>query len=311
MKLIQSILCLPLLAAVLTACQRDSVDDVKFDVTTENVKVKVNQNVHFTFHGNPDYIVFYPGTKTCAYENRNRTELPALSALDMSCKIEQNYTELKAYKGQQLLTAYISTDFSGVYSKEAIGAATWTEIPGLEMPVCDKANVIIEHTKASLLDYLDKDFYVAFQYKAGPNTYSSNYSKPRIQIKLLTLNKVDASGFSYPMTDVAYDWGFRCVPIKTLPAALNYPVTESMITFFPDATEKENDVEVWMVSRKIHAKAIEPDRGMPIKSTNARLPFYDFRYDAPGTYKATFVATNAKMWDSEQGVRELTIEVTE
>lgn len=311
MKLIQSIVCLPLLAALLTACQRDNVDDVKFEVTTEDVKVQVNQNVHFAFQGNPDYVVFYPGTKTCAYENRERTELSALSALDLSCKIEQVYTEVKAYKGQTLLKAYISTDFSGVYSKESIAAATWTEIPGLQMPVSDKANVTIDQTKTSLYDYLDQDFYVAFKYEAGPNQFESNYSKPRIQIKLLTLNKVDTDGYAYPMTDVANDWGFRCVPVKTLPAALNYQVTESMITFFPDAAEKENDVEVWMISRKIQAKSVEPDRGMPIKSTNARLPYYDYRYSKPGTYKATFVATNAMMWDASQTVRELTIEVTE
>lgn len=303
---------MPLTLGAWTSCQTDNVDDIEFGVSTDKATVAVGEAVRFQFDGNPDYIAFYPGTKTCNYANRNRTRIEGVDSVGMSCKIEQVYTELKAYKGQQLLTAFVSTDFTGTYTPEQIAAATWKPVEGLQMPVSNSANVTIEYTAADLREYLDKDFYVAFRYKAGPNTFTSNYGKPRIQVKLLTLAKRDPDKYVYTEEDVAYGWGFQTTLVQTLPAGLKYDITESMLSFFPDRdTEKTKDVEVWMISKKLNAATIEPDRGTPIKSTNARLPYYEFRYDKPGTYKATFIATNANMWNSKQAVREVTVTVNE
>lgn len=304
---------MPLIAGTFASCQTDNVDDIEFGVSADKTTVTVGEAVRFRFDGNPDYISFYPGTKTCNYANRERTRIEGVDSVGMSCKIEQVYTELKAYKDQQLLTACVSTDFTGVYTPENIAAATWKAVEGLKMPVSATANVTIEYTEADLREYLDKDFYVAFQYKAGPNTIKeSNYGKPRIQIKLLTLAKRDPDKYVYKDEDVAYGWGFQTVLVQTQPKGEKYDITESMLSFFPDKdTEKDKDVEAWMISKKLNAATIEPDRGTPIKSTNARLPYYEFRYDRPGTYKATFIATNANMWNSKQAVREVTITVNE
>lgn len=182
------------------------------------------------------------------------------------------------------------------------------------MPVSATANVTIEYTEADLREYLDKDFYVAFQYKAGPNTIKeSNYGKPRIQIKLLTLAKRDPDKYVYKDEDVAYGWGFQTVLVQTQPKGEKYEHhREYALILSPTRIRRRTkDVEVWMISKKLNAATIEPDRGTPIKSTNARLPYYEFRYDRPGTYKATFIATNANMWNSKQAVREVTITVNE
>lgn len=322
MKLKQTI-CLSLLVGCLASCQRDNVDDVKFGVTAEQMTVKAGETVRFVFDGNPDYIIFYPGTKECAYENRNRTEIDNLTDLKVSCSFSQNYTEPAQYTGKKILKAYISTDFTGDNTAEAVEAATWTELTDMPMPVLEEGakdiNVNLD-SEVSLETYKEKDFFLAFKYEAEPNFFNepgypttkyTNYAKPRIIIKTLTLHKIDSDGHDYQMLDAVNEWGVSFIPVEPLPAVGSYKVNESSIYVQPDKSHKTKNVKVWLVSKRLNGSSIAPDLGMPIKGTNARLPYYEYRYSKPGTYKATFVATNAKMWDASQTVRELTIQVTE
>ena len=119
-----------------TACSRDSVDELRFQVTTEgNVQlIKCNESVTFLFEGAPDYITFFAGDAGNNYANRFRTEAE-LSQLTMECSVRQQYNDTH-YLGQELLHIYLSTDFSGTYSAEAIHQATWIPISGREYAVC-------------------------------------------------------------------------------------------------------------------------------------------------------------------------------
>lgn len=316
MKLnLKQTICLSLLAGCLVSCQRDSVDDVKFSVSTEQITVQAGEPVRFVFDGNPDYIIFFPGTKDCSYENRHRTKIDNLQDLKVSCTLTQNYTEVKegGFLNEQLLRAYVSTDFTGEYMPNAIEQATWTEVLDMEMPkVTDvaKPNINME-SEGNLMTYKDNDFYLAFQYEAHPNTVEkSSYGHPRIQLKMLTLHKIDTDGHDYQMMDAVNEWGFSVVPVEPLPTEGNYSIKESSINLQPKKeTEKLKNINVWLISKRLNGSSIAPDLGIPIKGTNARLPYYEYRYTEPGTYKATFVATNAKMWDSSQKVCELTIKV--
>ena len=48
-----------------------------------------------------------------------------------------------------------------------------------------------------------------------------------------------------------------------------------------------------------------------IKTIEAYLRSYSYTYKEPGTYTATFVATNANLWNSQQQTIQLTIQVNE
>ncbi|EJX09838.1 hypothetical protein, secreted [gut metagenome] len=322
MKLNQTI-CLSLLLGCLVSCQRDNVDDVKFEVTTEQMTVKAGEPLRFVFEGNPDYITFYPGTKDCSYENRNRTKINNLQDLKVSCHFTQNYTEPAQYEEKKILKAYVSTDFTGDNTVEAVNAAHWVELKDMKMPVLEKdakdININLE-SEVNLDAYKEKDFFLAFKYEAEPNFYNEpgypttkykNYAKPRIIIKTLSLHKIDTDGYDYLMSDAINEWGLSFIPEEPIPAAGSYKVNESSIYIQPDKSHKTKNVKVWLVSKRLNGSSIAPDLGMPIKGTNVRLSYYEYRYSKPGTYKATFVATNAKMWDASQAVRELTIQVTE
>lgn len=311
----------PLLAAGLTACNMDDVKDVEFGVSIENTTAYVGDAVNFQFEGNPDYIIFYPGTKECSYANRERTRIE-LDSIGMSCRVDQFYTDLPSYSGEEntIMHAYISTDYTGELTAEAVGKATWTSISGngenmLKMPVATTSPTI-ENVKSemNLSDYLDKKFFIAFKYKAGPNNNaSSSYGKPRVQVKEPTLAKREPDKNIINMTDAVNEWGFNIIQVKVAKENnTKYEVSKNELLFFPDKdTEKTRDVEVWMISQELDPTSVQPDRGMPIKSTNAKLPSYQYTYDKPGTYTATFIATNANMWNSNQVLREVTVTVKE
>lgn len=314
---------MPLLAAGFSACNPDEAKNVAFEVSTETMTVEAGDPVTFNFGGNPDYIVFYPGTRDCSYDNRERTRLP-LDSIGMSYGVAQIYSEPKVYNNldESLLSVYISKDFTGEQTPQAIAAATWTELSGkgenkLEtpIPVGDKAvNVNIPHTAANLTEYLGDEFYIGFQYKAGPNMIAaSTYAKPRIDINGLRLAKREPNKNIINMDDAVNEWAFSVVQVKTAkPDNPKYTIAKASLMFFPDAvTEKTRDVEVWMVSQKIVPTAVQPDRGMPIKGTNVRLDSYQYTYPQAGTYKATFIATNANMWESNAVIREVTVIVNE
>lgn len=308
-----------LLTVGLAGCDPDSVDSVDFGVSIENTTIHVGDAVNFVFDGNPDYIVFYPGTDSCNYANHERTSTQ-LDSLWLSCKIDQVYTDLTSYKEDTIMHAFISTDFTGEQTPEAIAAATWIDISGygenqLNMPVATTNPTIPTiHTDMDLTDYLEKDFFIGFRYLAGPNNNaSSSYGKPRVYIDSLTLHKRELSKYVIKMDDAINEWGFSTVRVKVAKENnTNYVIATNRLTFFPDAsTEKTKDVEVWMVSQKVTPTKVDPDRGIAIKSTNAKLASYQYTYDTPGTYTATFIATNANMWDSSRVLREVTVTVLE
>lgn len=312
---------LPLLATGFTACDRDEAKSVDFGVSIANTTIYAGDAVNFEFEGNPDYIVFYPGTKECSYANRERTRIE-LDSIGVSCRVEQVYTDLESYSGEEhtIMHAFISQDYSGELTPEAIRAATWKDISGygdnqLNMPVVIKSpNATVDYTAIDLSAYLDSKFFIAFRYAAGPNNNeASRYGKPRVQIKELTMAKREPDKNIIRMTDAVSDWGFNTIRVKVAKENnTKYDIEKNQLSFFPDAaSEKKRDVEVWMVSQKLDPAIVLPDRGMPIKSTNARLPSYQFHYDKPGTYTATFIATNANMWNSRQTLREVTVTVQE
>lgn len=313
-----------------TACSRDSVDELRFQVTTEgNVSlIKCNESVTFLFEGDPDYITFFAGDAGNNYANRYRTEAE-LSQLTMECSVRQQYNDTH-YLGQELLHIYLSTDFSGTYSAEAIHQATWIPISGREygrlpVPIPTSAAAVETNGSTDLSRYIDinKPFYVAFLYNAAgreevPTANSGGHyiTRPRIDVSNLNLHKLTADGERLSVTNASTEWGFRMVT-ESSATQTNYQTTDNGLLFQPqkatidEATGREPDEVVWMVSQQINPCSVSPDCGTPIKTIEAYLRSYSYTYKEPGTYTATFVATNANLWDSQQQTIQLTIQVNE
>lgn len=315
--LLVGLLCL-LLGA--TACEeRNSVESVDFGVRLQGDPnaLYVDEFVTFQFDGNPNYISFFSGEYGSKYANstRNRMELDSIG---VSYTVKQNYSEPADYGRIAILHVAVSEDFDNSYTAEGIAAATWTELSGTEpgqlfVPIPTEGDLTVsnvDYTEANLSQYKDKRFFFAFRYAAGPHTKVKYNDQPRIDITNLRMNKREPDKNLQSMTDLVNDWGFKPVFVKST-SKLKHTVAKASLQFQPTADHQKDSVEVWMVSQPIDPHAVQPDRGIAVKSINARLPEYQFAYSKPGTYTATFVATNANKWNASQTIQEVTFTVRE
>lgn len=306
----------------------DRVDSVNFNVSVPQ-EIYAGEPVTFTFDGNPDYIVFYSGTAGNQYANHNRTNI-GIDRMDISYYITQRYTTRQDFK-EPILHVMVSEDFTGEQTAAAIQAATWTELSAqtgsttAEKPFPVPNPDAVEqnptgYARATNVDfsaYKDKKFFFAFKYLAGLHPTISGGSganatyanHPRIDITEMNMQKVAAgSGETIVMDDLQNEWGFSTIFVNSTTQA-TYTVSSNTLMLQPQGDHRDQPVEVWMVSQRLDPTAVEPDRGTALKGTNIALSSYQYTYPEPGTYTATFIATNANMWDSSQVVREVTFEV--
>ena len=301
------------------ACNPDSVDEVNFNVTTEgNVKeVFVGDPVTFALEGKPDYIIFYSGEFGNRYSDKNRSEVELTSAT-LSATLGLRCWTGALLRGQRLF-AYVSEDFSGVYTTEGIEAATWTEITGtgegqLRYPTCattwdDSATSTID-----MLDYQDKPFYLAFQYSV-PGDPNATGNQPRVLVTPLSIDKVTTEGEKLKMDNPLREFAFQYVQKKggLLTSTTNsgsLPISDTSVGFQPNnAIGREMDI--WAVSQRINLKSATSSTGIPVKTLNSKISSYTYTYLTPGEYTATFIASNANMWNSENVVKEMKITVKE
>lgn len=312
--------------AMLSACN-DAVDPVDFLVAVPGgPTVEAGEPVSFTFTGNPDYITFFSGEEGSDYAASDRYEAE-VSELHLSCDMRQQYND-KEYLDRQLIYVYVSTDFNGDYTPEGINAATWKSICGagnnsFTVPVAISASAVSTSGSVDLGDYVNKNepFYIAFFYNApgrgdipAANGSGRYMVRPRIDVTDLRLTKTLVDGSRHILDNATTQFGMRPVYECSFSQS-NFRVTDDGVLFQPVKAEidpltgREPDERVWMVSDRIDPRKVDPDRGTSIKSIAARLDKYEHVYDVPGTYTATFVATNANLWDSKRIISQLTITV--
>lgn len=302
----------------MSSCDRNGVDDVDFEVRVKNgADIRVGEEVVFLFEGSVDYISFFSGESGNNYANINRGSVD-LSQLQLEATIKQQYTDTE-YRGKEMLHVYLSDDFGGAYTVEGIKNATWKKISGKEynmMPVPLTKNSSTDEVSGSvdLLDYKDKPFYLAFQYYApkrlnGTDKYDV---APRVDINPIALKKTTVDGETVVWNNPAADFGFQVVYENSMQQS-NYMVQSGQLLFQPISKKEytDQDVSVWMVSTLMQPQKVEPDRGVPIKSSAAYLSSYSHVYTQPGTYEVVFIATNANLWNADQVIKKLTLTVKE
>lgn len=313
-------------AAVLCACG-DSVEPADFTVDAPaGLNVAAGETVRFVFGGNPDYITFFSGESGNDYAASNRYEAD-IAGLELSCGMRQQYNDAE-YLYRQLVYVYVSADFSGDYSADGLNSATWIPLTGmgansLPAPVAVSASPVSCSGSIDLAMYAgcDKPFYIAFLYNApgradipAANGGGRYTARPRVDVTDLRLTKRLADGSVEILDNAATQFGMRAVYERSYKES-NFRVTDDGMLFQPvqaiidPLTGHEPDERVWMVSARIDPRKVSPDRGLAIKSVEGRLNFYEHVYKEPGDYTATFVATNANLWDSKRSVKQLSVTV--
>lgn len=307
MKKINIYVWLLLVGSLFVSCDADGVDRIEFDVNLRNgqQEIYVGDEVIFDFGGNPDYIVFYSGENGRKYANKDRLKVD-VESMTLSYTMKQQYTK-PSYQDRANMHIYVSEDFRGLCTAEGIEQATWTELSGeggWKVPICLAPSTSETVTyKGDLAAYMDKKFYLAFQYE----TPVSEEYQPRFDIEPLTLTKM-TEGQEVEMTNPEKEFGFTYVFPKGKPVG-NYNASATRLLFQPSSDNTGRAAEIWAISKQLDPSAVSPDEGTPIKSLDTTAPSYTYKYMNPGEYVVTFVARNANMWNVESVVREIKITV--
>lgn len=307
---------------VATSCSRNEVENVTFGVSIENgtASLRAGEPVTFQFEGNAEYIAFFSGESGNNYANIHRDSI-GVSSLKMACTIKQQYTDTE-YRQQEIIHAYISQDFSGEYTPEAITKANWQKISGigpnqLDIPLTEKSATEQVSDEIDLDAFKTRPFHVAFMYNAFKRTDvpassgGGRYAvQPRIDVNPLTITKMTEENEEVVWDNPTTEWGFQVVYEKSTQSS-TYQVNDGGLLFQPQQGKEhtDDDVIVWMVSKQMRPWEVEPDRGLALNSLGTDLKRYSHTYTRPGEYTATFIATNANLWDSSQIVKEITFTI--
>src|SRR5690606_26295160 len=164
-------LSLVICAFALTSCTKVEVVAPNFDVVPSVFEVTEDEEVTFTFSGDPDQISFYSGEilKDYAFKDGRIIESNGLFA---------SFKSHAAYGTHpDLLSVWVSTDFNGNYTIEDIAAATWdneitktlTLAPNAITSTAAAAAVASGEWDLSRQLVEGKPLYFAFRYKKAPD----------------------------------------------------------------------------------------------------------------------------------------------
>ena len=283
-----------LMAVVLMfSCKkRDAVKSPDFEVTTEKSTYKVGEAVRFTFTGEPDNIVFWSGLPGRKYEYRNRTA-------EVGSKLFIYFNSFQQFFVHNNMNVLVSNNFNGIYDPTNVNAATWTDISSR----CVLSSGA-DQTPSGRIDLSEfaagnKDVTVAFRY------YTTQLrAQSRWVIRTFNAEKQSADGVVTPLATLATA-GWRDVSFLN-PAAV-WSINTVQLLCIGSTTTLDDD---WVFTKKFNPSLATPDKGEAIKNTTINLNAYRTSYSTPGTYKLTFVATNASYQNQESIIKEITLTIT-
>ncbi|WP_345949728.1 DUF5017 domain-containing protein [Mucilaginibacter sp. PAMB04274] len=292
-------------SVMLAACNKADVKQpANFDVTAANTTVKAGTAVTFNISGTPDDIVFYSGEFGKTYVQKDLVEAPEAGnpEMEFQSNVQFGTTTLNN------VTVLVSNNFNGVYDSTNVKAATWTDVTSRLKLGTSATNLSSGVVNLNDLKAADKPFlYVAFRYlsdraatlKQRQWTIGSFQFRTRFP---------DGKVFNHA-TSIA-EAGFGSVEFKG-DSTKWVPGTSLFHAGLAAGYPSDDD---WSISRAFNLRTLVPERkgSVNIKSiAQASLPQYRFTYSTPGTYKATFVATNQNIDKQEQVVKEVTVTVTQ
>ncbi len=286
--------------AILSSCQKRyelaSLDS--FDVQSEKSSYSIGDTVKFSIQGNPDNIVFWSGEDGHNYAYRNRTSIEGNTIL-----LDFNSYSQYGQPDPSTLKLLVSTDFSGTYDKDAITAATWTDIS--DRVTLSSGQDQTPSGTINLNDFAsqNKNMVIAFRYKT--TELKTSNTQNRWIIRTFNLKSVNEQGSENILATMATaGWtAFNFSGTDTF-----WSVTSAQLITARNFTELDDD---WVVTKQFNPNAATPDQGKAIKNISNKIAEYTHIYTKAGTYKVVFVATNANVKHEDTILKEMEITITD
>ncbi len=288
---------LTILSVAFAACNKVKIDAPAFDVTANKAEYKVGDSVVFNFSGKADYLVFYSGEAGGRYENKDRTTATgAINQLQFS-------TTLGSGNQTNNLNILASTNYNGMADSASILGANWTNITSRATFATASLPVSSGVINVSDLQAGDKPLYIAFRYLSI--TTAVGYVAKAWAVSNFQFTNVFAdSSRGIVATDVPTG-SFTLVSLKN--DSLKWSMGPTTLAFATGRVGQSDDD--WAISKPLSLNKVNADAGLALKNTSASMTQYIYTYKKPGTYTATFFASNANINDKKDLVKQVTITV--
>lgn len=277
-----------------------------FNVSTQKNEYKVGEEVTFNFEGDADVITFYSGELFHDYKFNEGRLIPFDRAI---LSFQTSKPNVGGAQDDQL-RVMLSTDFNGDYSDFSnVEAATWTDITHLFTLATSPTFTTSGEVDLSGYIVKGKPVYIAFKYilqpmdkgRAGIWWVESLTFSAGSSLISSTLGNIETSGFQI------MDMHPNLAPSRSTQTS-----TRITLRGYEQTAENNLYTETWAVSTGFSTNDIDrgPDIPLAIKATrDSKLTSFGYTYEEPGTYKATFVATNATIDNSARVVKDVTLTI--
>lgn len=329
----------------LSSCESELTTDAQLDVnvaTSENasfdgktITVKAGTPVEFQFSGNPDYLTFFSGEIGKEYRYRERTEvdLEEVESSKLTLDIQTQYGNTD----KMIFNIMVSETFPGLYTANFQADSVLVEQHDGWQTLISKDQIKNpgnssdktpnpQSFEIDMSPYLGKRIAFAVMYKyteeitvAQTKVYLQNM---KITNKLTNGSEPSLTATSFGFTPINMMNRHNLSDQKSMTSNRAYgTVTNNtagiwnfvdMNNFFIHSSNANTVPKYsWLVSNLFVVNGCTPDAGTGLKNISQRLDSYTYTYATPGTYTATFVATNGNYKQESQVVREYTVVVTE
>ena len=279
----------------LAACMEDEAPSVKLNVALDKQVYQVGEPVTFKLNGNPDNIVFYSGEvgHNYAYKERYHADGDLLVKFNSWVRYGDIYHNLKFL---------VSSDFSGIYDKENVEAATWIDLSDkFRFSVGDDQTPSGE---VNLKEYVgaaeDARLFVAFRYEDEEKARQNNWI-----IRSIALDCVSAEGVRSSLATMP-TMGWKVVDFEN--PAVTWNVSSTSQILIDGGTNQPKNVD-WVISQAFDVRKTTPDTGVALKNISTTMDEYQYVYTKPGTYEVVFETTSDWYNGSDHGLTRVTVEV--
>ena len=284
-----------LLLVGLVSCMEDEAPSVELNVALDKQVYQVGEPVTFKLNGNPDNIVFYSGEvgHNYAYKERYHADGDLLVKFNSWVRYGDIYHNLKFL---------VSSDFSGIYDKENVEAATWIDLSDkFRFSVGDDQTPSGE---VNLKEYVgaaeDARLFVAFRYEDEEKARQNNWI-----IRSIALDCVSAEGVRSSLATMP-TMGWKVVDFEN--PAVTWNVSSTSQILIDGGTNQPKNVD-WVISQAFDVRKTTPDTGVALKNISTTMDEYQYVYTKPGTYEVVFETTSDWYNGSDHGLTRVTVEV--
>lgn len=335
MKLNKMIIALGIVSIGFTSCESEFTKDAELNVNVatndgvsfdgQTITVKKGTPIEFQFNGDPDFLTFFSGEDGKKYEYRERITVDENEIESSVLK----FTLTPQYGNPtNILTMYVSDEFPGIdkgnFAADSVLVEQhpWKElIPSSEFPTAVKQTSF----EVDMKPYLGKRIAIAICYRGQDNKVSqTKFTFKNLQVANQMTNgqttAFTANSFGFTPINMLHRHNLKDQKGMTSNRAYGTVTNNTsgiwnfkdMNAFFIHSSNAGTELKYsWLVSNLFVANACSPDTGVGLKNVTQSLDSYQYTYNKPGTYTATFVGTNGNYKQESSVVREYKVVVTE